>query len=662
MTVYHEQPEIEVEVSAEPMRGIQSDAFDTAFVGYLKGCWDKARTAKANVTERLLQCERQRRGKYDPERAHEIATIGGSDIFMMLTDIKCRAASSWIRDVMLTNERPFDLVAAQQPMIPPEMKAMIIDYVEMEATEFIQNGGEIHPEVFRARMEEIHETIQLRLREEANDSARRMEGLIEDQLNQGGWSQAFYDAIDDFVTYPTAIIKGPVVRRKKRLTWGEGYTPIVLNDFIRGTSRVSPYDIYPSPNSSGPNDGYIIERHKLRRTSLESMIGTPGYSDDAIMAALDHYGESGLRYIEVGDNAHNDLQGKSSVGLQGDNIIEALEFWGPVSGSMLMEWGLPKKGLERNKSYECNVWIVGSYVIKAIINPDPLGERPYDIASWGHIPGAFWGTALPEIVRDVQVMCNAAARALANNMGIASGPQAEVHVDRLADGEDVTNLHPWKIWQTTTDRTGGGQAAIRYFQPDMKAAELMGIYQTFAKQADEVTGIPNYIYGSNQVGGAGRTASGLSMLMDNAAKGIKQAVTSMDRLVQGVVRRLYVHNMMYSADPYVKGDFTITAKGAMGLIAKEQLQVRRNEFLQATANPVDLQIVGAEGRSYLLRELARGLQMDTDKLVPPPEMRKYLEQKAMEAASQMPQQGQMPAPQTTDVAGNPAGGQQAALV
>ena len=36
--------------------------------------------------------------------------------------------------------------------------------------------------------------------------------------------------------------------------------------------------------------------------------------------------------------------------------------------------------------------------------------------------------------------------------------------------------------------------------------------------ADDVSAIPRYMTGGAQAGGAGRTASGLSMLMSNAAK------------------------------------------------------------------------------------------------------------------------------------------------
>jgi len=113
--------------------------------------------------------------------------------------------------------------------------------------------------------------------------------------------------------------------------------------------------------------------------------------------------------------------------------------------------------------------------------------------------------------------------------------------------------------------------------------------------------------------------------------------------------------MMYDEDPYIKGDFKVLAKGAIGLIHKEALQMRRNEFLAATANPIDSQIVGPEGRAYLLREAARGLQMDTEKIVPNQDSmqqqklvamaQQMAEQMAQEMLAQQQQQPAMPAQQ-----------------
>jgi len=76
----------------------------------------------------------------------------------------------------------------------------------------------------------------------------------------------------------------------------------------------------------------------------------------------------------------------------------------------------------------------------------------------------------------------------------------------------------------------------------------------------------------------------------------------------------------------------IVARGASSLVAKESAQMRRNEFLAATANPVDLQIVGVEGRHAILRETARNLDMDVDKVVPSLDVvRKRMAQATMSA-------------------------------
>ncbi|CAB4197168.1 hypothetical protein UFOVP1304_42 [uncultured Caudovirales phage] len=638
------------EADIAEQEGDISPLLQSSISGHISRCWEEAKQAKQQITERLLKCERQRRGEYDPEKIAQIRSTGGSDVYMMLTDIKCRAAKSWITDVMFSNgQTPFELEPSRLPELPPEMKLSIVDHVRTEAEQFLSSGESIHPDSFRNRMEEVEDVIRLRIREEAKEIALRMKAVITDQLDQGGFKHSLEEFIDDFVTYPSAILKGPSIRKKRRLTWGPAYQPMVLNDFSREVERVSPYDVYPSPSSSNVNDGYLIQRHRLNLKDVESLKGVPGYRSEEIEQVLIHYGTKGFVYQEHGDTQQDELKGKLVSRAYTDNIIEALEFWGPVMGSVLKDWGL--EGVEDTSVYEINAWQIGSHVIKVAINPDPLGRRPYEIASWSTIPGAFWGQALPETMSDIQAMCNAAARSLANNMGIASGPQVEVAIDRLPDGEDVTTMHPWKLWQTTSDRTGGGQAAIRFFQPDMNASELMGVYQAFAKQSDEITGVPNYIYGSGAGTGAGRTASGLSMLMDNAAKGIKSAITRIDYVVTMVVERFYVHNMLYNPDPFIKGDFRVVAKGAMGLIAKEAVQSRRNEFLAATANPVDLQIIGMEGRAYLLREMAAGLQMDTDKIVPSPEMLKFKQQQMQMQQmqlqqAQMTQQPMLEAPQT----------------
>ncbi len=289
---------------------------------------------------------------------------------------------------------------------------------------------------------------------------------------------------------------------------------------------------------------------------------------------------------------------------------------------MLKEWGLTAvngAAVDELDEYQINAWKIGGYMVRVQINPDPLGQRPYSKASFEDIPGTFWGMALPEMMKDVQIMCNASARALANNMGIASGPQVEIQVDRLPKGANITAMYPWKVWQTTSDRTGAGHPAIKFFQPNMNAAELLQVYTYFSKIADEVTGVPNYIYGSGNVAGAGRTASGLSMLMENAAKGIKHAILGLDGASSEVVGRVFTHLMIYDPDTEIKGDMQVVAAGAIGAMIREQQVIARKEFmLDAAANPMTAQIIQPDGWAHMLRERAKGLFQDVNKIVPDP--------------------------------------------
>ena len=70
------------------------------------------------------------------------------------------------------------------------------------------------------------------------------------------------------------------------------------------------------------------------------------------------------------------------------------------------------------------------------------------------------------------------------------------------------------------------------------------------------------------------------------------------------------------------------------------LRRKRQEFMDKTANPIDMQIVGVEGRQAILRETAKNLDMDVDKVVPPLSVL----QKKLAAAQmmQMQQQGSPP--------------------
>ena len=658
----------EQEAASQALAARQNQPVILGIAGYLRQCWDVAQMAKRPIEQEMLRALRQRNGEYEADKLQQIRSQGGSEIYMMITEVKCRAAESWLRDILLDNgSPPWDLAATPIPDLSPVQDKEVQTEFAQKVLDIVQQLGQAPTSAEMAEMREmVAQDFRFRILREAQTRADRMKIKIQDQFMQGGWEDSFNDFITDLVTFPAAFIKGPIVRRQRRLGWKQDAMGKTVVEPIERLGpeyeRVDPFRVYPEPGISNLNEGYLFEHHRMTRMELSDLIGVPGYDDDAIRAVLD-IGNGQSWISEDVELQKDEEERKYYAYMRPTTEFDALEFWGKISGKMLIEWGLSEEDVPDDaREYDANVWIVGNYVIKAVLNYDPLGEKPYAKTSFIKCPGAFWGKGIPKIIEDLQGVCNAAARALVNNMGISSGPQVEVNLERIPANEDITQLSPWKIWQTTNDPLGSSAPAIRFTQPESRAQELMGVYDRFSKLADDHSGIPAYVYGDLNVQGAGRTSSGLSMLMGAAGKGIRQVIMHIDSdVVKPIVLRQFVYNMRYDEDESIKGDVEVIAKGAINLAVKETVNMRRIEFLNATANPIDIEIIGKEGRATILREVAKGLQMSVDDIVPSREKAAYLGQVqalAMAAAAQQQPEGATP----TLPDGSPKGGMEANTV
>lgn len=615
--------------------------------GYIRRCFDDAKSARQTHETRMIRNLRQRRGEYDPTKLAAIRQSGGSEIFMMLTSVKCRAAASWLRDMLLGNgeDKPWTLKPTKVPSINPTQVQAITQKVTQETMSALQMGAPIGEGDIADRVGEIRDEVMQAIQQTAKAMADRMENQMDDQLQEGHFPSEFAMFLDDITCYPTAVFKGPVIRRRSQLQWtqvADGSWQLVEGTkLVKEWERVDPLNAYPARNATGINDGYFIEKHTLRRSDLTAMIGVPGYDDASIRTVLDEFGRGGLHEWTTADAALANINKMNTLTTDPEGTIDALQFWGNVSGKMLIEWGMDAKAVpDQSVEYTVEAWLIGRWVIKATINQDPMGRKPYFKASYEEIPGCWWGNSVADLISDVQDVCNAAARALVNNMGIASGPQVYVNTDRIPAGENITQMFPWKIWQTTSDPIGSTAPPIDFFQPKSNVQELVAVFDKFSLLADEYSGVPRYMSGNEQVGGAGRTASGLSMLINNASKAMKQVIGNIDiNVLTPMLELLYYYNMRFGGSEVEKGDVRIIARGALALVAKEATQQRRNEFLMTTANPIDQAIMGPLGRAALLRESAKLLDMDTDKIIPSPAKIMFNMQQAQmqQQAQQKPQ-------------------------
>lgn len=587
----------------------QRRMYEQTIAGQIRKDWEAAKRAKQEVELRMLDCLRRRKGEYDPAKLAEIQEQGGSEIYMQLTATKCRAAFSWIRDVLIpSNEKPWGLDPTPVSEIPLEIQQQLALEIQQAMAQFAEQGqqGDV-----RQILSEAVEDLRGKANKAAKVAAGKMETTIEDQLAEGGWFEALEQFIDDFVTFPGAVLKAPVLRKKAVLSWSEGWNAVKTYEVAPHVDRISPIDFYPSQDATTPDDAaFLFERARFKRPDLTAMRGVPGYSEEAINAVLREYGQGGLRDWLWTDAERAHIEGRGHDWLSSDSTIDGLIYHGSTLGLSLLQWGVPADQVDPLEEYQVEAILIGRHVVRLILQNDPLERRPYGVSSFQTIPGSFWGQSPPELMADIQDTCNAAARALINNLAMGSGPMLEVNYDRLAPGEDG-EIYPWKRFQTKSSKVSGNDPAIRFYQPNLHAAELMGVYDKFEQKADEVTNIPRYMYGSEKIGGAGATASGLSMLMESANKGIKAAIGHIDKgTIRRVIEGFWMYNMLYNPDQSIKGDCKVIPRGSNAMLMRERTQMMRNEFLQATANPMDAQIVGNKNRARILATVAKQLDIN----------------------------------------------------
>jgi hypothetical protein len=402
--------------------------------------------------------------------------------------------------------------------------------------------------------------------------------------------------------------------------------------------RVSPFNFYWTPGVTDIADAATIERHRFSRTDINELIGLPGYDDAALLGVLEDY-DHGLReWLDAPDSEQAINENREDPNLNRSQMIDGIEYHGNVQGQMLIDAGMDKKLIKDPlREYNVQSWVIGRHTIKTLLNPLPRQRHPYYLTSFEKAPGTVVGHALPDLLEDMQEVCNASLRALVNNMSIASGPQVVVNDDALSPAEDGNQLYPWKRWHVQGDLFTNQREPITFFQPNSNAQELLSVYTAVSNMADEISAIPRYITGSSQgLGGAGRTASGLSMLMGNAEKVLQTVAANIDGdVMDPLLSQTYDLVMMTDKTGMLTGEEHIRVRGVNVAVQKETERQKQLQFLQITANPIDGPIVGEIGRARVLRAVAQGLGLPDNVVPSDDELQAKLDaQKQMQAAAQ----------------------------
>jgi hypothetical protein len=619
----------------------------TPLAGYIKGQWEifrNHRNTQAGWSERLLIALRAFNGQYEPSKMQEIRKFGGSEVYARIIAQKCRAASSLLRDIYLNQDRVWAIRPPADPEIPPEIQQAIDQLMQVE-TQMIQQatGRPPKPTDVENRRRSLMEDARDAAKKKASDQARVSEDKIETILRDGNFYHSLAEFIMDLPIFPFAVIKGPVVKIIPKVVWPKGGgKPDVQQVPTLTWTRISPFDLWWTPGVGDIENANTIEKSSVTRAELNDLLDLPGYNHDEILAVLDEYGRGGLYdNWDTTDAERSLLESRENPAWNRSGMISVMEFNGNVQGRLLQDYGLAVPNELRD--YHIQAWVIGAHVIKAQLTPNPRQRHPYFITSFEKVPGTPVGNGLTDLLTDMQESANATLRSMINNLCIASGPQVVVNVDRLSPEENPEDMFPWKRWYVRSDPLGNNaQVPVSFFMPTSNAPQLIQVYQAFVGIADDVSAIPKYVGGEASSGGAGRTASGLAMLMGNASKILQSVSANIDRdVLEPALMQLTDLVMLTDTTGLLTGEEKISVQGVNVAIQRETIRQRQIEFLASTNNPTDMEIMGKVGRAEVLRCVSQTIGMDGTKIIPSEaEMMKREQQ----AKQQQQSQGQQLAP------------------
>lgn len=601
------------------------------------------------IVDRLNNCLRLREGQYDAQQAQAIAEFGGSSVFARLGTNKIRGAASMLRSIFIQGDRPWEIKPTPVPTLPDDIMQSIEQLITQEVQTLQAAGQQVNPTQVQQRIQQLRQAAMEAARKQARLDATEASRFVDDLLTEGNFYSELNAFILDFSTYPYAVMAGPTAVMQTGVKY-VNKKPLRVRAAKLTYRRVDPYYIMWSPGAASLQDADIIERMPMSRTALNNLIGLEGYDENAIRSAIRDYGDSGYSYREFFEPVHEDALNQSSIFY--NTQIDVIAYTGRLIGRDLKEMGFDEtdtdEELDDDLDYQVQAWVCGDYVLKRQIDPDPSNRPAYYSAAYEPVPGSIPGTALPELIQDVIEVYNATLRSLVNNIALASGPMVGVNTSRWqppAGGR--VQLVPWMIWRYESDPTApSGEKPVEFFQPNLNAQELMNTLLFLQNLADEISGIPRYLTGSDRVGGAGRTSSGLSMLMSNANRTMTSVAGGIDeQILEPLLKKTYDLVLLTTGTDVLRGDEEIAPRGATYAEQREQDRMRMIEFLNSTMNPVDMQIMGVNGRGAILRKVSESFMGD-EEVVPSEQALMQMQEQQKQAA--MMQQQAAAAGEVTD--------------
>lgn len=488
--------------------------------------------------------------------------------------------------------------------------AAIMDFLDRDSWDLepqpIPDDATIHPQLqsMGVTLDDIREELRLR--------TENMKTEITNQLDDADFPENLDLAALECVITGTGALKGPFTVRESGSEWQVGFdanmeavaTEVQRSGFKPDSSYVSVFNVYPDMECQNVQKGDgIFEELYLTRAQMIDLAMQDGFDTISILRILRDYpkGNANIRPEQI---ELRRISGDADP--SASNRYRVVLYHGSVTGDELSYSGVKiEQNMRSLQTIGC-IWYCAQYVMKA---KQHKGRIPYHIFQYVRRTGfGPYGKGVPILGRTSQDAVNAGARILIDNAGIASGPYVEANMELLAPGEDPTDLHGWKVFQSRHD---GNQSkkAISIYNIPAYTDQFIKIIHLFRQLMDEETFQPSLSSGMEGVN-TNDTATGMSIMNSNANRSTKKVMKNIDAGgIEPFIEAYYQWNMYYNPKRNILGNMKPVALGAAAAMAQEFQTQRLMQFGQLFQGHPDLK------STDLMRETAQSMDIKPDTVI-----------------------------------------------
>lgn len=346
------------------------------------------------------------------------------------------------------------------------------------------------------------------------------------------------------------VLKGPLVERVQTRRYvctrdeaGQlGWAEEIYAEELRPYHEAVPiWDVFPDPDARNPSElRYVWQCHLMTDKDVLALRTFPGFDGVAIQRYLrDH--EDGDASLETWEAHLRDLDSESNGTAALKKRFRVWERWDFLSGKELRAAGADVPAGDDTRVYSSNVWMMGdNTIIKAMVNPLEGVDIPYYWYPYSRDDSTFWPEGIASLLRSPQAGINAAVRAMQDNAGMASGPFLAFNMQALC-AEDAADLQGAMARKMLRFERAGVTLPQAFQAVNVPSciSENLTQQQFWANCADEIS-TPRFNAGDGNMSGAGKTATGLSMLMGASNILLKDHIKLFDdNVIAPFIRAMY---------------------------------------------------------------------------------------------------------------------------